>query len=176
MLNWVVLRMNAFGSEQKSLRAWSCDGMTSGGTKGTDEAKAAVSRRADRLTHLSILVSDSGPSIDPNTFHDALDKAEVLVCFPLPHPPRPPHPPALISPHSLMHDGGHSSTQLGSVPPEEGVGSTWRARATYGKRCDPSQNKSRPAHSSPFVSLSVPRDRAALCRPAGLGTSLTSSA
>lgn len=67
MLNWVVLRMKVLGSEQKSLRAWPCGaaGVTSGGgggggPRGTDEAKAAVSRRADRLTHLPVPVSDSG--------------------------------------------------------------------------------------------------------------------
>lgn len=57
------------------------------------------------------------------------------------HPSSSPYSP----PHSLTGGGGHPTAQLRTVPPEEGVRSTQSARATYWKRCDPSQNKvSRP--------------------------------
>lgn len=60
MLNWVVLRMKAFGSEQKSLRAWRARARATAAPRGTDEAKGAVSGGAERLTHLSVLISDRG--------------------------------------------------------------------------------------------------------------------
>lgn len=77
VLNWVELRTNVFGSEQKSLRAWRCSKSDvrkdDGGEKedkqqeeGTDEAKdgkqdhkGKVSRHTDRLTYLPPQISDS---------------------------------------------------------------------------------------------------------------------
>lgn len=53
MLNWLELRINVFGSEQKSLRAWQQQ------EKERDKAKGKVSRGPDRLTYLCILISAS---------------------------------------------------------------------------------------------------------------------